>query len=272
MGDLPTAMKYDYQLVLALVPGGREMNDENRILVRNAEHLMMKRKAAGDGAKTRVVYLTGKFGSHQYPNLASLRTERRGPRLRVYVVGHGDGESSEISDLKAEALAAMLETLGTPITVLGLVACYAGLEDLMARPANGRPTHSLATSLYARVRGVVTEIHAHTGEGNLKHAGTTHSTPVQGSVQVNHPDRGLIYMSKLQVWKDVTQQTTSSGRTIPRKMVHQRQRNDVGQGRLTTPGRSLPHGSTPCRMAMARLELPTLSVPTTPVVASRCAP
>jgi hypothetical protein len=105
MGEI-TKMQYSNQLILCLVPGGRDRDEDNQSAYNNALALDTKRTLAGESEKSRCVTLSA-MGT---PDLTKLQNEIT-ENTRVYIVGHGTAESSSIGDLDAEQLASMLTWL-----------------------------------------------------------------------------------------------------------------------------------------------------------------
>jgi hypothetical protein len=162
-------MRYDSELIVCLVPGGRNANKGNLIAYMNAEALEAKRKlakkVAGETATTKLV----KAEASGTPDLSAHKSSIK-DNTRVYLVGHGTAESSSLGGLNATNLATMVKTLvgpGKRIKRLGLVGCFSGQSEL---PASERPLHRLAAELFEMVNDSVDEITGYTGEVGTKWA------------------------------------------------------------------------------------------------------
>ena len=85
------AMNYDGQLIVCLVPGGRDASKGNRIAYMNAEALEAKRrlvsKITAENFRTRLI----KADCSGTPDLSAHRSFITS-NTRVYLVGHGRAE------------------------------------------------------------------------------------------------------------------------------------------------------------------------------------
>jgi len=137
------------------------VNEENATAYNNATALNVKRHLAGDRSKSEVIGLSavGKsnIGNHKH---------KIDDNTRVYFVGHGTPESTELGGLNAQDLADTIKTLvaGDPpkrIKRLGLVGCYTGGTNSNAATP---PPHCLASVVFDKVKNWVDEVTGYAGE------------------------------------------------------------------------------------------------------------